>query len=193
MRLDPTVTAMDLTFESSQFSPDVEAMLLRHGWTIAEAPAGLTLGALRTMGAPFRGTRFFREFAPDVFETPSVATALAYQPGFLPGSLNQLYPEASKLVEEFDRTAPSGTRAIIASAATYVWLLWQHAQRTGTFPLTGYYTWTADTSPEGQLIVGVFGRDRPLVVAPHAKTGAGVGVMPILLPSVSARTPTLGD
>lgn len=157
-------------------------MLRRNGWTIVEVPAGLTLGVLRGKGAPFRGDRYFRQFAQNVVETPTVASAVAYQPGFLPNSLNLRFDAAVALVEEFDRTIPSEARATLGSAATYVYLFWEEAKRTGTFPIAGYYTWTSDVSPEGNLIVGIFGHDRPILVAPHAKSGAGVGVMPVLLP-----------
>jgi hypothetical protein len=164
------------------FSADAEAALRSDGWTIVEVPAGLTLGVLRGLGAPFRGERYFREFALDVVEVPTIATAAAYKPGFLPGSLNLVFDAAARLVEEFDRVVPRGSQVALASAATYVHLLWQHARRTGGFPIAGYFTWTSDVSPAGHLVVGVFGRDRPLVVAPHAQSGAGVGVLPVLVP-----------
>jgi|SRR5579859_5218811 len=168
----------------SAFSSDVENGLRADGWTIAEVPAGLTLGVLRGLGAPFRGERYFREFAPEVVEVPTIATAVAYQPGFLPGSLNLVFDAAASLVDEFDRVVPRGARATIASAAATVYLLWQHARVTGAFPIAGYYAWTSDLSPAGRLVVGVFGRERPLIVAPHASSGAGVGVLAVLVPRV---------
>jgi hypothetical protein len=165
-----------------EFAADVDAGLRTDGWTIVELPAGLTLGVLRGLGAPFRGERYFREFAPEVIEVPTIATAIAYQPGFLPGSLNLVFDVAARLVEDFDRLVPRGSHAALASAATYVYLLWQHARQTGVFPMAGYFTWTSDVSPAGHLVVGVFGRDRPLIVAPHAKSGVGIGVLPVLVP-----------
>jgi len=164
------------------FSATVATALEQEGWLFANIPAGLTLGSLRGMGAPFRGERYFREFAPGVFEVPILASAVAYQPAFLPGSLNLGHERAMDLVEEFGRIVPPGVEATIGSAAGYVYVLWQHAQRTGTFPIGGYFTWTSDTSPAGHLVVGVFGSDRPIIVAPHAARGAGVGVMPLLFP-----------
>lgn len=183
---DP-IEALNVSEDTSRplaFSLVVEARLRQDGWLFTDIPAGLTLGVLRGLGAPFRGERYFREFAPEVFETPTIASAVAYQPGFLPGSLNALHGDAVRLVEDFDRIVPAGSRAILASAATYVHILWQHAQRTGDFPILGYYTWTSDVSPAGHLVVGVFGREHPIIVAPHAASGAGVGVMPLLFPKV---------
>ena len=167
---------------SLAFSFAAEARLIQDGWLFANIPAGLTLGVLRGMGAPFRGERYFREFAPEVFETPTVASAVAYQSAFLPGSLNTAHDPALRLVEEFDRIVPAGACAALGSAASYVYVLWQHAQRTGTFPIVGYYTWTTDVSPAGHLVVGVFGGNRPIIVAPHAARGVGVGVIPLLFP-----------
>ena len=56
--------------------------------------------------------------------------------------------------------------ALIVSAATYVYLLSHHPGGQGTFPNPGYYTWTSDRYRETHLVVGVFGRERPIVVAP---------------------------
>jgi hypothetical protein len=165
------------------FTPEAAAILRRSGWTVLGLPGGLTLSALRQQGAPFRGERYFTAFAPGVIETPTVAREIAYQPGVLRGSVNRRYAECLALVEEFNRTIPAGCWATIGSAAAYVYILWQHAQASGAFPLAGLYTWTSDVCPEGHLIVGVFGRQRPLVVAPHAKSGSGVGVMPLVVPA----------
>ncbi len=164
------------------FVPTVAEELRRGGWLIVDLPGGLMLSVLRASGAPFRGERFFRDFAPFVVETATLDTQVAYQPGLLAGSLNLRYEAAELLVAEFGRGAPTGVRATIGTAATYVQIIWAHARTTGDFPLRGYYTWTADAGPDGHLVVGVFGRDRPIVVGPHPKSGAGIGVMPLLVP-----------
>ncbi len=164
------------------FSPQVAEILRRSGWIIIEIPSGLTLPLLRERGAPFRGDRYFREFAADVVETPTRAGSVAYQPAFLNGSLNRRYEECEELVASFDRSVPTGCQAIIGRAAVYVEVLWRHFQATGEFPLAGGYTWTSDRYSEGHLVVGVFGRERPIVVGPHPKSGRGIGVMPLIVP-----------
>lgn len=165
------------------FSPDASETLRFNGWTIVDVPAELTLAALRRQGAPFRGQRYFREFAADVVEVPTIAHALAYQPSFLEGSLNRSYAECDALVERFNQGMPPGCRATIGSAATYVYVLWEHGRRTRVFPLVSRFTWSTDVCRDGHLIVGVFGGERPLVVAPHATSGAGVGLMPLIVPA----------
>ena len=164
------------------FEPSVARDLRRGGWTIARIPAGLTLEVLRSRGAPFRGDRFFRDFGPTVVETPTIRTEIAYQAGLLPGAMNLQFEQAEASLAEFGRGAPLGVRVAIGSAATYVRLIWDHHERAGEFPLLGFYTWTTDVGPDGHIIVGVFGKLRPIVVAPHPKSGAGVGVMPLLFP-----------
>ncbi len=165
------------------FAPGVAENLRRGGWTIVEIPAGLTLALLRDRGAPFRGDRYFKEFAAGVIETPTRAGSIAYQPAFLRGSLNCRYEECEDLIADFNRSAPRGCQAVIGSAAMYVQILWYHARTTGEFPLVGGYTWTSDRYAEGHLVVGVFGRERPIVVGPHPKSGRGIGVMPLIAPA----------
>jgi hypothetical protein len=148
-----------------------------------EIPAGLTLPILRQQGAPFRGDRYFTEFAPEVFETPTEAQSIAYQPAFLQGSLNQRYEDSERLIADFNRTMPGACRAIIGQAAVYVEIIWHHYQAAGVFPLVGFYTWTSDRCRDGHLVVGVFGRERPIVVGPHRESGRGIGVMPLIIPS----------
>lgn len=167
--------------KSAAFNPEVAEILRRNGWTLVDVPAGLTLTELQRRGAPFRGTRYFRDFAPCVVETPTIAHSVAYQPGFLPNTLNRPFDECADLVAEFGRSVPSGCRAIVGQAAVYVEILWRHALVTGEFPLTGGYTWTSDQYPAGHLVVGVFGRERPIVVGPHPKSGRGIGVMPLIV------------
>ncbi|MGH2461436.1 MAG: hypothetical protein ACRDIY_21480 [Chloroflexota bacterium] len=163
------------------FSPEVAGALRRNGWTLVDVPAGLTLAELQRQGAPFRGTRYFRDVAPSVVETPTIAQSIAYQPDFLPGSLNRPFDECAGLVAEFGRSVPVGCRAIIGQAAMYVDLIWRHAITTGAFPLSGGYTWTSDQYPDGHLVIGVFGRERPIIVGPHPKSGRGIGVMPLII------------
>lgn len=170
--------------KSPSFVPDVAETLRRNGWTLVDVPAGLTLAELHRRGAPFRGTRYFREFAPGVVESPTIAQSVAYQPGFLPGTLNRRFDECARLVAEFGRTVPGGCHAIIGQAATYVEILWRHALATGEFPLAGGYTWASDEYADGHLVVGIFGRERPIVVGPHPESGRGIGVMPLIVPAV---------
>ncbi len=169
--------------DRATFAPDLAENLRRGGWTIVEIPAGLTLALLREQGAPFRGDRYFKEFASSVIETPTRSGSIAYQPAFLRGSLNCRYEECEDLIASFNRSAPRGCQAIIGSAAVYVQILWYHARTTGEFPLVGGYTWASDRYAEGHLVVGVFGRERPIVVGPHPKSGRGIGVMPLIVPS----------
>ncbi|HVC35189.1 MAG TPA: hypothetical protein VNL16_16875 [Chloroflexota bacterium] len=168
---------------SREFAPDTAADLRRSGWTIVEIPAGLTLALLRQHGAPFRGDRYFRDLAARVVEAPTRTQSVAYRPAILPGSLNRRYDECEELLAGFNRSVPVGCRAIIGQAAVYVQILWCHCQATGEFPLAGGYTWASETYPEGHLVVGVFGRERPLVVGPHPKSGRGIGVMPLIVPA----------
>lgn len=168
---------------SQAFSLEAAETLRRNGWNIVQIPEGLTLAVLRDRGAPFRGERFFREFASSVAETPTVAQSVAYQPAFLRGSLNLRYEECEGLVVEYSHSAPRGCWPIIGQAAAYVEILWRHFRDTGEYPLVGRYTWAADRYSGGHLVVGVFGHDRPIVVGPHPKSGRGIGVMPLIVPA----------
>jgi hypothetical protein len=165
------------------FAPEAAARLALNGWASYDLPSGLTLATLREQGAPFRGERFFHQFAAQVVETPTTARQVAFRPAWLAGSRNRPFADGAALVEAFGQTAPPGTRAIVGTAATYVWLFWQWLRSGRPFPLAGAYTWTSDQYPEGHLIVGWFGQDRPIVVAPHPKFGAGIGVSPLLVPA----------
>lgn len=167
------------------FSPRTQTTLEASGWNIISLPAGLTLPVLRALGAPFRGDRYFNEFAADVVEAPTVAQSIAYQPGILEGSLNLSYSQAEELVAAFNRTVPDGGRAIIGQAAACVHVLWQHSQKTGQFPLAGAYTWASDGYGDSHLVVGLFGRSRPIIVAPHPKSGRGIGVIPLIVPTAT--------
>lgn len=179
---------MSHTANPETFTPRLAETLQRSGWIIAEIEAGLTLAVLRQQGAPFRGERYFHDFAGDVVETPTRAQTVAYRPALLASSMNRRYEECAELMAAVNASAPEGCRALIAPAAVYVALLWRHQQTTGGFPLAGTYTWTSNTwtpsqYPDGHLVVGIFGRDRPIVVGPHPKSGRGIGVMPVVVPS----------
>lgn len=166
------------------FSEATTTILERSGWSVVELPAGLTLSTLRQQGAPFRGDRYFKEFAGDVAEKPTSAGPIAFYSGILEGTLNRLYEECERQLADFGQTLPDGCRALIGSAATYVHVLGRHQEDSGMFPIAGYYTWTSDRYRDTHLIVGVFGRERPIVVAPLSEgQGSGVGVMPLIAPT----------
>lgn len=167
------------------FSEDTTAILERNGWSVVEVPAGLTLEVLRLQGAPFRGIRYFDRFAGAVAEKPTTEGHVAVNWGILEGTLNRRYEECESLVAEFGRTLPDGCEAMIGPTATYVYLIGRHRADRGTFPLAGYYTWACDRYRDTHLVVGVFGSQRPIVVAPLSeKQGKGVGVMPLIVPAV---------
>ena len=166
------------------FSENTTTTLERNGWSVVELPEGLTLEVLRRKGAPFRGSRYFERFAGEVAETPTSEGSIAVYSGILEGTLNRRYEDCERLLVDFGRTLPDGCEALIGSAATYVYLLSHHRAAKGTFPIPGYYTWTSDRYRETHLVVGVFGRERPIVVAPLSeKQGKGVGVMPLIVPA----------
>lgn len=157
------------------------------GWHVAAIEGGATLASLQAAGAPFRSDKYFREFARAAEEIPSPGAEVAYRPELVLDSLNKLFDAATALVQQLSDEAPTGTVPCIAPASVYVCLLWEHAKRAGTFPLRGYYTWAADRYEYTHLAVGVFGRERPLIVAPLADlSGRGVGAMAVLLPSAAA-------
>jgi hypothetical protein len=172
---------------SSSFPAGTRAALLATGWHILHAPAGLTLAALRATGAPFKSDRYFERFAAVTDEARVAGGDVAYRPGLMPQSLNQTHQRAEALLGDLQPQLPRGVVARIAPAAVYVWLLVEHHRLHGEWLLDGQYTWAADHAGGASgthLVVGVFGRDRPLVVSPLPEgTGRGVGVMPIVLPA----------
>ncbi len=171
------------------FAPEAAAIIERNGWRILNLPAGLTLATLRQQGAPFRSDRYFKEFAGEVVETPRPACSIAYQPALLAGSLNLRYEACEGLIAEFNRSVPAGCHAVIGQAAAYVYVIDRHYTDTGSFPLAGAYCWTSDQYRETHLVVGVFGRERPIIVAPlPEKQGRGVGVMPLIVPISADNT-----
>ncbi|MGH2351047.1 MAG: hypothetical protein ACRDI2_18945 [Chloroflexota bacterium] len=167
-----------------QFAPEVRDPLAREGWRILEAPAGVTLAGLRAADAPFKGSKYFDQQATATVELPVAGGDVAYRPGLLPESLNQPYDRAQELVDGFSTLLPPGAVAAIGPAALYAWLLTEHHRRYGEWLLRQCYTWAADRSGGTHLAVGVFGRERPLLVSPLPEgTGRGVGIMPLVVPS----------
>jgi hypothetical protein len=154
------------------------------GWLLARLPAGLTLAGLRAAGAPFKGTRYFERHAAATREQSTMATDLAYRPALLPGSLNLTYAATEALVAELTAALPPSLAATIAPAAAYVWLFEHHRATHGVYPFAQRYTWAADEyQDDAHLVLGVFGQQRPLVVAPQVEGhGAGVGVWPLVVP-----------
>ena len=166
------------------FSETTTAILERNGWSVIDLPEGLTLEVLRRQGAPFRGSRYFDRFAGEVAEKPTTAGPVALYPAILEGTLNRRYEDCERLLAEFGRTLPDGCEVLIGSAATYVYLIGRYRTDMGVFPIAGYYTWTRDRYRDTHLVAGVFGRERPIVVAPLSeKQGKGVGVMPLIVPA----------
>lgn len=171
--------------------------LVRAGWTIVSLPPNLTLSKLRDAGVPFKGSRYFDSQARDAAEFSTVATMLAYRPDLLAQTFNQSFDDARVQVADLDSSLPAGTAATVGPAAAYVWLLQQHVEKIGRYPFAQLYTWSIDRYQDRtNLVVGVFGQQRPIVVAPLTEgRGSGVSVWPIVVPrSVAASGwPALGS
>jgi hypothetical protein len=162
-----------------------EATLLGEaGWTLVRLPAGLTLARLRAGGAPFKGDRYFEQHARETAERTTVATDLAYKPALLPGSFNRPFDGAAQMMAELSEQLPAGVAATIGPAAAYVWLLEQHRAATGGYPFAQLYAWAVDEyQARARLVVGVFGQQRPIILAPLVEGhGGGVGVWPLVVP-----------
>ncbi|HZS00216.1 MAG TPA: hypothetical protein VFE37_15990 [Chloroflexota bacterium] len=170
--------------EAVAFAPADASALREAGWTLLRLPAGLTLAGLRVGGAPFKGTRYFDQQAPATAERTTVATDVAYKPALLPGSFNRPFADAARLLDEMLAHLPPGVAATIGPAAAYVWLLEQHRAATGAYPFAQLFAWAVDEyQARARLVVGVFGQQRPLLVAPLVEgRGGGVGVWPLLVP-----------
>ncbi|HLH21050.1 MAG TPA: hypothetical protein VK066_00890 [Chloroflexota bacterium] len=168
---------------ASAFAPHDARTLAESGWTLVRLPAGLTLAGLRAAGAPFKGGRYFAAHAPDTVERTTVAIDLAYKAALLPGSFNQPYEAAARMMAELSEHLPASVAATIGPAAAYVWLLEQHRAATGAYPYTQRYAWAVDEyQARARLVVGVFGQ-QPLVLAPLVEgRGSGVGAWPLLVP-----------
>lgn len=174
----------DAPVDAVRFAPEDAATLAGAGWTLVRLPAGLTLAGLRASGAPFKGLRYFAEHAPHTAERTTVATDLAYKPALLPGSFNRPFEVAAEMLDEMAAHLPPGVVASIAPAAAYVWLLERHRAATGAYPYEGRYAWAVDEyQGRARLVVGVFGRQQPLILAPLVEgRGGGVGVWPLVVP-----------
>jgi hypothetical protein len=182
-----------------RFSPEVRESLLAQGWRLSELPGDVTLEALRQAGAPFKGDKFFREHAFRLQAAATSPTEVAFRPGLMPQSLNGTTSEIDHLLLRLDGMLPSGARAGLGAAASYVWLLQEHHKSTGEWLLKSCFTMTLDrvgdavapVGPAGELavgtgvpvVVGVFGGERPILVSPLPEgRGRGVGLMPLVVP-----------
>jgi hypothetical protein len=169
---------------SAGFAPQTREGLLRQGWRLAVAPAGVTLAGLRTAGAPYKGDKYFTQQAQETSELPVQGGEVAYRPGLMPGSLNRPFEAAVRLAEGLKALLPPGAVGKVGPAALYVWLLVDHQRRHGEWLLRQCLTWAADPSGETHLAVGVFGQARPLIVSPVPElTGQGLGLMPLIVPA----------
>ena len=170
------------------FAPADAGALRDTGWTVVRLPAELTLAGLRAAGAPFKSERYFTAHAPHTVEHTTIATDLAYGSGLLPGSLNQPIEGAERLAAALTATLPAGALATIAPAAAYLWLFEAHRAASGQYPFTQLYAWSVDRYQErANLVVGAFGRQRPLLVVPLVEgRGGGVGLWPVVVPRAAA-------
>ncbi len=165
------------------FNPEVRDALARAGWHVITAVGGLNLSDLRTAGAPFKSDKYFATRAADAEDLSIGWSEVGYQGNLLPESLNQPYARAEELVAALQLALPGGARAIIGPAALYVHILVEHQRKHGEWLLQQRYTWAADRVGNTHLAVGVFGRERPLLVSPIPEaTGRGLGVMPVVVP-----------
>lgn len=168
------------------FLPETRQSLTRQGWRLLSAPSGMTLVTLRDAGAPFKGDRFFRDQIARVHPAPSIEGEIAYRPGLMPESLNTSVADLDGLLTRLNGILPAGASAQVPPAATCIWLLAEHFARTGEWPLTGCFTWTADRygdSGNQRLVAGVMSGTRPLMISPLPEgRGRGVGLLPIVVP-----------
>jgi hypothetical protein len=172
----------------ARFAPGTREALVGQGWRLATVPEGLTLAGVRALGAPFKGERFFREQAEWAREVAFPGGEVAYRPGLMPGSVGLPYGGLDGLLAQLGGLLPPGSRAAVASAAAYAWLLADHHARTGEWLLAQCFTWCADGygPPEGgvHLVLGAMGGARPLLVAPLPEgSGRGVGLLPLVVPA----------
>jgi hypothetical protein len=166
-----------------RFAPETAQALRDQGWRFLDVPPGVTLGGLRAAGAPFKGSKYFDLQAGATTELPVAGGDVAYRPGLLPNSLNRQFEDVAVSVAGLRALLPAGAGATIGPAALYVWLLVEHHRRHGEWLLRQCFTWAADRSGGTHLAVGVFGRDRPLIVSPVPElNGQGLGVMPLIVP-----------
>jgi hypothetical protein len=168
----------------SIFTKDACDHLASAGWRFATVPAGLTLAGLRAAGAPFKGAKYFDQQANETHELSVEPAVIAYAPGLPAETLNQSFDRCLELFLAPPSELPPHVRPTIQPAALYAWLLWEHARHHGEWLLQGRYTWCADRSGTTHLALGVFGRERPLLVTPIPEGhGRGLGAWPILVPA----------
>ena len=169
---------------SRAFSEETRPALERGGWSVVTVPDGLSLARLRQEGAPFKGTKYFDRFDGAAEAPPGEVAYQGALDSLLPESLNQPFERGrAAMMARLGGTLPAATRLVVGSATTYCWLLLDHHRRTGEWLLAGRYTWTADLAGGMRVAVGVFGRERPLLVSPIPEgQGRGIGIMPLVEP-----------
>ena len=163
-----------------RFSEETREALERQGWRRAELPGGLTLAALREAGVSFRGDKVSGR--GELTERPMAACDVAYRPGLMPGSPNVPFEGLSGLLDELRPRLPDGIEPVIGSAAAYGWLLTEHQRLHGEWLLSRTLTWTADDLGGTHIAIGVFGGGLLVSPLPEGR-GAGVGLLPLLIPS----------
>lgn len=162
-----------------RFSDAVRAELSAQGWRLAELPDALTLTSLRESGVPFKGDKIFAR--QRLHEKPLAASEVAYRPGLMPGSPNTRYDALAGLLDGFRQLVPKGADPVIGSAAAYGWLLLEHQRAHGERLLSRVLTWTRDEADGIHLAIGIFGGGLLVSPLPEGR-GAGVGLLPVLLP-----------
>ena len=163
-----------------RFPEATQEALDGQGWRRTELPGGLTLAGLRESGAPFKGEKVLgRE---GLTERPLEATEVAYRPGLMPGSPNVPRAGLAGLVDGLRRLVPVGVEPVIGSAAGYGWLLLEHHRQHGEWLLARTLTWTVDDTGGTGLAIGVFGGGLLVSRLPEGR-GAGVGLLPLLIPA----------
>jgi hypothetical protein len=162
-----------------RFTGETREALEAQGWRMAEVPGGLTLAGLREGGSPFKGDK--ASGRPGLTERGMAASEVAYRPGLMPGSLNRTFDAVDGLLEGLRPLLPAGAVAVLGSAAAYGWVFVEHHRAHGEWLLGRTFTWTADHLGGTHLAIGVFGGGLLVSPLPEGR-GAGVGVLPLLLP-----------
>ena len=163
-----------------RFSEATREALDAQGWRRTELPGGLTLAALRETGVPFKGDKGAGRAG--LAEHPLPASEVAYRPGLMPGSPNLPRESLAAPLEDLRPRLPAGAQPAIGSAAAYGWLLMEHHRRHGEWLLSRVLTWTVDDLGGTPLAIGVFGGGLLVSPLPEGR-GAGVGLLPLLIPS----------
>jgi hypothetical protein len=164
------------------FSSETRDLLLSAGWRLLTLPPDLTLLDLKASGAPFKGDKYFIQHHAETAEARFPGGDVAYRPGLMPDSLSRPYADTAGLLQRLQPLLPSGATGVVGSAAAYAWLLVEHYRAHGDWLLPQCFTWCADTHRETHLVLGCFGRERPLMLSPLPEgTGRGVGLMPLIV------------